>query len=88
MTACARCAIVILKLYGYGLFDGVLDMEEKKKISKAQIKATTKYESKAYFKTLVRFKKEDENMIRAAAGQSLNGFIVAAVLEKIEREKE
>ena len=60
-------------------------MEEKKKISAAQIKATAKYEKNNYFKVLVRFKKADEKRIRAAAGESINGFIVSAVLEKIER---
>lgn len=62
-----------------------MEKTEKKKISKAQLKATAKYQSKAYFSTLVRFPKDKENIIRAAAGDSLNGFIVAAVLEKIER---
>lgn len=52
--------------------------------TKAKIKATSKYEKKAYFKTLVRFKAEDEKRIREAAGDSLNGFIVAAVMEKVQ----
>lgn len=54
-------------------------------VTKAQAKATSKYEKKAYFKTLVRFKAEDEERIREAAGESLNGFIVSAVLEKLEK---
>lgn len=53
--------------------------------TKAKIRATSKYEKKAYFKTLVRFKAEDEKRIREAAGESLNGFIVSAVLEKLEK---
>lgn len=53
--------------------------------SKAKIRATSKYEKKAYFKTLVRFKAEDEKRIREAAGESLNGFIVSAVIEKVEK---
>lgn len=52
-------------------------------VKESQIRATKKYEDKSYFKTLVRFKKEDEEAIRAAAGKSLNGFIVAAVMEKV-----
>ena len=52
--------------------------------TKAQAKATAKYEKNAYFKALVRFKKEDEERIRAAAGDSLNGFIVKCVLEHID----
>lgn len=53
--------------------------------TKAKIRATSKYEKKAYFKTLVRFKAEDEKRIREAAGESLNGFIVSAVLEKLKK---
>ena len=60
---------------------------EKKKVSTAQKKATAKWESKAYFRTMVRFPKDKENEIREACGNSLNGFIVSAVLEKIERDK-
>lgn len=50
------------------------------KQSAAQAKATANWEKRNYFKVLVRFKKEDEDAIRAAAGDSLNGFIVNAVL--------
>ena len=59
-------------------------MEEKKKTSAAHIRATSKYEEKAYFKTLVRFKKTDEERIRSAAGDSLNGFITKCVLDRLE----
>lgn len=62
-------------------------MEEKKKASAAHMRATAKFEKKAYFRTMVRFPKDKENLIRDAAGDSLNGFIVAAVLEKIERQQ-
>ena len=62
-------------------------MEEKKKASVAHMRATAKYEKNNYFKTLVRFPKEKEEAIRAAAGGSLNGFIVSAVMEKLERER-
>lgn len=58
---------------------------EKKKVSEAQKRATYKFEKSAYFKTLVRFPADKEMEIRAAAGDSLNGFIVSAVLEKVER---
>lgn len=59
---------------------------EKKKTTPAHIRATKKWEDKAYFKTLVRFKQEDEAEIRAAAGDSLNGFITSAVLDAVKRK--
>lgn len=55
--------------------------------SKAHIRATAKYEKNNYFKTLVRFKKEDEERIRNAAGDSLNGFIVKCVIDKLNAEE-
>lgn len=55
--------------------------------SKAHIRATAKYEKNNYFKTLVRFKKEDEERIRNAAGDSLNGFIVKCVLDNLNGEE-
>lgn len=61
-------------------------MEKDRKNSVAKIRANNKYDNKAYFKTLVRFKKSDESVIRSAAGNSLNGFIVSAVMEKIKRD--
>ena len=63
-------------------------MEEKKKVSKAQIKAVATYEKKAYFKVLVRFPIDKEKEIRQFSGNSLNGYIVQAVLEKMERDKQ
>ena len=62
-------------------------MSETRKNSAAKIRANNKWDNENYFKTLVRFPKGKETEIRAAAGKSLNGFIVSAVLEKIEREK-
>lgn len=56
-------------------------------VSAAQKKATLKWESKAYFKTLVRFKADREAEIRKYANDNLNGFIVEAVEEKIARMK-
>lgn len=61
---------------------------EKKKVSQAQMKATAEYEKKAYFKTLVRFPADKEEEIRKAAGDSLNRFIVNAVLEKTKKMEE
>ncbi len=61
-------------------------MQEKKKVTPAQMRATTKWDKENYFTTLVRFKKSDKERIRAAAGDSLNAFIVSAVLEKVEKK--
>lgn len=60
-------------------------------ISKAQQKATAKYEAKAYDKTLVRLPKGRLDEVRdhaAARGESVNGFINRAIDSQIERDKE
>ena len=60
--------------------------------SRAHIQATTRYEHKAYDKITVRLRKDTEptrdTMTAAAdaAGMSLNAYIIAAVIEKMERE--
>lgn len=59
-------------------------------VSKAQIKATTKYESANYDKVLVRLPKGKRAEVQEHAkrsGQSLNSFIVSAVDEKIEKSE-
>jgi uncharacterized protein (DUF1778 family) len=59
-------------------------------ISKAQQKAVAKYESKSYDKVLLRLQKGKREIVQAAAegaGQSLNGFVVQAIDERVEREK-
>ncbi len=58
-------------------------MEEKKKVSEAQMKATAKYEKENYDKVLVRFPKGTKERIQAT-GETVNGFIVSAVNEKLE----
>lgn len=58
-------------------------------VSKAQIKATAKYEAKTYDKTLIRLPKGRLDEIRAhiePAGESLNGFIGRAIAEAMERD--
>ncbi|MCC8051019.1 MAG: hypothetical protein LIP10_10240 [Clostridiales bacterium] len=60
-------------------------MEEKKKVSEAQMRATAEYEKKNYDKVLVRFPKGTKERIKEV-NDSLNGFIVSAVIEKLERE--
>jgi predicted HicB family RNase H-like nuclease len=60
-------------------------------VSKAQQKSVAKYESKVYDKILVRVPKGHRDDIQAhasEAGQSVNGYVVQAVDERIEREKE
>lgn len=58
-------------------------------VSKAQIKATAKYEAKTYDKTLIRLPKGRLDEIRAhiePAGESLNGFIGRAISETMARD--
>lgn len=59
--------------------------------TKAHIRATGKYEAKAYDKVLLRIRK-DGDITREAiqnaadqAGQSLNAYILDAVKEKLEK---
>lgn len=60
-------------------------MEEKKKASEAHMRATAKWEKENYDKVLVRFPKGTKEKI-VKTGCSLNGFIVSAVNEKLERK--
>ena len=60
-------------------------MEEKRKASEAHMRATAKWEKENYDKVLVRFPKGTKEKI-ASTGNSLNGFIVSAVNEKLERK--
>lgn len=60
-------------------------MNEKKKVSEAQMKATSEYEKKNYDKVLLRLPKGIKEQI-SSTGKSLNGFILSAVKEKLERE--
>lgn len=59
-------------------------MEEKKKASAAHIRATAKWEKENYDKVLVRFPKGTKEKI-TQTGKSLNGFIVEAVIEKLNK---
>ena len=57
-------------------------------VSKAQIKATTKYEAAKYDKILVRMPKGQRAEVQAAAdaaGERLNGYIVGAVKQRMEK---
>lgn len=61
-------------------------MEEKKKASAAHIRATTKWEKENYDKVLVRFPKGTKDKIINSGAKSVNGFIVDAVNEKLNKE--
>ena len=57
-------------------------------VSKAQLKATAKYELKVYDAVRLRVKKGRKEELKAIAeeqGQSLNAFVLSAIDEKIER---
>ena len=58
--------------------------DEKKKASEAHMRATAKYEEKNYDKVLIRFPKGTKDRIKDL-GESVNGFTVKAVLEKLEQ---
>ena len=60
-----------------------------KEITAAQRKAVSKYETANYDKVLLRMPKGDRDRIKAHAdtiGESLNGYILQAVRDRIERE--
>ena len=50
------------------------------------MRATAKWEKENYDKVLVRFPKGTKDKINSVGAKSINGFIVEAVQEKIERE--
>ena len=57
--------------------------------SKAQQRATAKYEARAYDKTLIRLPKGRLDEIKAhaeARSESVNGFIGRAISETIQRD--
>ena len=59
-------------------------------VSKEQIKATSKYESKNYDKILLRLPKGKRELVRVAAGrtgESLNGYITKAIDERMRKEE-
>jgi len=59
-------------------------------MSEARKRANAKYNAKAYTKLMVRIRKEDEEEIRAAieaSGESVNGYILKAIRQRMEREQ-
>lgn len=58
-------------------------------VSKAQQRAVTKYDAKAYDKTLLRLPKGRLDIVKAHAeahSESTNGFINRAISETMERD--
>jgi predicted HicB family RNase H-like nuclease len=58
-------------------------------VSKSQVKAQSKWESKAYDKILLRMKKGERAIIIETAdiqGKSLNSYIIEAINEKLDRD--
>lgn len=58
-------------------------------VSKAQQRATAKYEAKVYDKLLLRLPKGQKEIIQghaAARGESVNAFIGRAIAETMERD--
>ena len=56
-------------------------------VSKAQQKATEKYDKKNYDRILVKFPKGTKQQIQAT-GETVNGFINKAVAERLEKQAE
>lgn len=59
--------------------------------TEAHNKANQKYQRKAYDQTLIRFRKDGDMTLEAVreaaerSGESLQGFILSAIREKMER---
>ena len=56
------------------------------KQSAAQARATQKWEKNNYYKVMLRIPKAEEETIKAAAGDSINRFILDAVHDAIRRQ--
>ena len=59
---------------------------EKKKATAAHMRATAKWEAANYDKGLIRFPKGTKERI-AALGATLNGYVVRATLEQLDRDE-
>ena len=87
-----------LDTYNYIMYNGIVVggevVEKEKKSSQAKMDANARYDKKTYDTVLVKFRKDAEltlALIKAHAasrGESVNGFIVRAVAEAIERDKQ
>lgn len=59
-------------------------------VSDARKRANAKYDAKAYAKILLRVRAEEIDEIRAAieaSGESVNGYILKAIRQRMEREQ-
>ena len=54
---------------------------------KASTRATAKYQDRVYDKGSIRLKKGTFDRIRATGAESINGYIAAAVMERLERDE-
>lgn len=63
--------------------------KDGKTVTEAQKRATAKYEKENYDKVLLRMRKglKDEILSFIGEGSSVNGFIIEAITEKLERGK-
>lgn len=59
-------------------------MEDKKRVSQAQKRATAKFEKTNYDKVLVRFPKGIKERIAESGADSINGFIVRSVIAALD----
>ena len=59
-------------------------------MSEAKKRANAKYDAKAYAKILLRVRVDEIDEIRAAieaSGESVNGYILKAIKQRMEREQ-
>lgn len=84
--------LTILAIYDIVLLENIIIsnyrgdlMEEKKKASEAHMRATAKWEKENYDKVLVRFPKGTKEKILDSGAKSVNGYIVQAVTEKLDK---
>ena len=65
-------------------------MDTERKNSAARIAANNRYTEKTYDRFTFRMRKEETDSLKeaaAAAGESVNGFILEAVRERIKKTK-
>ena len=81
--------IVVRSRNKYNIYILLLEVE-RMAISEAQKRAVAKYNNANYDKLTVRIKKGQRDILKAHAeekGESLNGWIVSAIRDKLKQEK-